>query len=76
MTPKEKAKELVEKMAIHHWVDGVCKYEEAKQCALIALDEMMELYTSAFNAMGFEKHVAKYAQSAYLQKIKKEIEKL
>ena len=40
MTPKEKAKELVEKIAIYHWTD-VCDYEGAKQCALIAVDEMI-----------------------------------
>jgi hypothetical protein len=42
MTPKEKAKELVEKMAIYHWTD-VCDYEGAKQCALIAVDEILKL---------------------------------
>ncbi len=42
MTPKEKAKELVEKMAIYHWTD-VCDYEGAKQCALIAVDEIIDL---------------------------------
>ena len=41
MTPKEKAKELVEKMAIYHWTD-VCDYEGAKQCALIAVDEILK----------------------------------
>ena len=43
MTPQKKAIELVERMAIYHWVDGVCKYEEAKQCALIAVDEIIDL---------------------------------
>ena len=42
MTPQKKAIELVERMAIYHWVDGVCKYEEAKQCALIAVDEIIK----------------------------------
>ena len=40
MTPKEKAKELTEKMAIYHWTD-VCNYEEAKQCALIAQKNLL-----------------------------------
>jgi hypothetical protein len=35
MTPKEKAQELVDKMAFE-----VCK-TDAKQCALIAVDEMI-----------------------------------
>ena len=41
MTPKEKAIELVENMAFHHWADGICHYEDAKQCALIAVDELI-----------------------------------
>jgi hypothetical protein len=41
MTPKEKAKELVEKYAIWSWNETVCDYEVAKQCALIAVDEIL-----------------------------------
>jgi len=40
MTPKEKAKELLERMTVHHWTD-VCDSEGAKQCALIAVDEII-----------------------------------
>ena len=40
LTPKQKAIELAEKMAIYHWTN-VCNYEEAKQCALIAVDEII-----------------------------------
>ena len=40
MTPKEKAKELVERMIIYHSPDDK-DYEAAKDCALIALDEMI-----------------------------------
>ena len=29
-------------MAIYHWTD-VCNYEEAKQCALIAVDEIISI---------------------------------
>ena len=42
MTPKEKAKELVEKYGIWCWNNGVCDYELAKQCALIAVDEILD----------------------------------
>ena len=42
MIPKEKAIELTEKMAIYHWTD-VCNYEEAKQCALIAVNEIINI---------------------------------
>jgi hypothetical protein len=66
MTPKEKAKELVEKMAIYHWVEGVCKYEEAKQCALIAVDEMYNIAHSLDDM----------ATVGYLVDVKQEIEKL
>ena len=45
MTPKEKAQELVEKIAIYHWTD-VCNYEGAKQCALVAVDEILNFNTS------------------------------
>ena len=42
MTPKEKAKELVEAMAFSC---RECDYEaKAKQCALIAVDEMLKLF--------------------------------
>lgn len=40
MTPKEKAEQLVERMTVHHWTD-VCDFEGAKQCALIAVDEII-----------------------------------
>jgi hypothetical protein len=41
MTPKEKAKELVEAMAFSC---RECDYEaKAKQCALIAVDEILDL---------------------------------
>jgi hypothetical protein len=41
MTPKEKAKELVEKMIIYHSPDDK-DYEAAKDCALIAVDEIID----------------------------------
>lgn len=39
MTPKEKAKELVEKM---YKLDHTAWYDVAKKCALIAVDEIQE----------------------------------
>jgi len=43
MTPKEKAKELVYKM--RNEIPCHCDdLEQAKQCALIAVDEMLELF--------------------------------
>lgn len=40
MTPKEKAKELVEKFRIHQPVWEV--EDDAKQCALIAVNEILK----------------------------------
>ena len=40
-TPKEKAKELVEKYAIWSWNEVYCDYEVAKQSALIAVKEII-----------------------------------
>ena len=43
MTPKEKAKELVDKMYNQIQPDELGKdYNSAKECALIAVDEMLE----------------------------------
>ena len=61
LTPKEKAKELVEKMAIYHWTD-ICDYEGAKQCALIAVE------TVILNCYEEEEY--------YWKEVKQEIEKL
>ena len=41
MNSKEKAKELVEKYAIWSWNESVCNYDVAKECALIAVDELL-----------------------------------
>jgi hypothetical protein len=67
MTPKEKAKKLLEKMTVHHWTD-VCDSEGAKQCALIAVDEIL--------------HSLSYKMSSnieeldYYNEVRQEIEKL
>ena len=77
MTPKEKAIELVDKMGIERvsivtsvvprpettsygWING--KY--AKQCALIAVDEMIESTTD------------NWSHSPFWQQVRKEIESL
>lgn len=39
MSPKEKAKELVYKMTLEHNIP----YDYAKECALIAIDEQIEI---------------------------------
>jgi hypothetical protein len=63
MTPKEKAQELVNKMAFE-----VCK-TDAKQCAIIAVDEIKEaIFWHPFESPNFELE--------YWQEVKQEIEKL
>jgi hypothetical protein len=61
MTPKEKAAELINR---YYSITG--PFTEAKQCALIAVDEL--LYYS--NSHGF------VGLTEYLQEVKQEIEKL
>jgi hypothetical protein len=72
MTPKEKAQDLVNKMLqFTDWHEG-----DAQECALIAVDEMMEVYVSACVAIGMSKEDAEKKQSKYLQEVKIEIELL
>ena len=52
-TAKEKALELVEEMAIHHWTD-VCDYEGAKQCALLAVKFAKE---TPLNSKGYNEYL-------------------
>jgi polyhydroxyalkanoate synthesis regulator phasin len=63
MTPKEKAKELIDKFTDVE--DGEMYIGKAKQCALIAVDEIINS----------GKDVDEFAD-AYWQEVKQEIEKL
>ena len=70
MTPKEKAQELVDKYVslTDGWVYGIKNWEHKKKCALIAVNEIIELrkgYFDCTNPMNDE---------SYWQKVKKEIE--
>ena len=62
-TPKEKAKELVEKYAIWSWNEVYCDYEVAKQCALIAVDEIIRI----------ENHHKNNKWVEYWQEVKQEL---
>ena len=42
MTPKEKAEELFEKMYQYQWRKDTIEFRNAKQCALIAVDELIK----------------------------------
>lgn len=73
MTPKEKAKELVDKFArIDGYQDSIdlskCEYE--KQCALIAVDEILEIINNTMVLVDIEDDYDFYL------KVKQEIEKL
>jgi hypothetical protein len=71
MTPKEKAKELVEAMAFSC---RECDYEsKAKQCALIAVDEIIKFFNP--ENWGLEMDTA-FESIKYWQEVKKEIELL
>ncbi len=65
MTPREKAKELVDKMYQHQWRKDTIEFRNAKQCALIAVDETLKVSLS-------------YAGKDYdfYLEVKQEIEKL
>jgi len=76
MTPKEKAWDLNQKfIELQHYLENDA-WNNAKQCALIAVDEMMEVYVSACVAMGMSKEDAEKQESKYLQEVKQEIEAL
>ena len=68
MKPKEKANELVNKMLdFTDWHD-----EDAKQCALIAVDELLKLE----NNNGYYFDGTNVTSISFWQEVKKEIEKL
>ena len=68
MTPKDKAEELIVKMSTHDRdIHPHCTHYIAKQCALIAVDEILNfINTDAFS----------YTNEEYWQQVKQEIEKL
>ena len=63
MSPKEKAEELVTKMYVNQWRNNTMEYKTAKQCALIAVDEIFINNTDE-------------AKHNYWIEVKEEIEKL
>ena len=77
MTPKEKALELVQKyFKANHQPYG---FKDAKQCALIAVDELIESFNSIYDASirNIEKYSgAQYEMRDYWESVKQEIEKL
>lgn len=74
MTPKEKAKELIESfMNIKQQKLGdysIIYYPTAKQCALIAVDKIIK------ETKLHDKTIYQHGRTAYWQEVKQEIEKL
>ena len=68
MTPKEKAKELYNKMYDYSLFE-----EEAKQCALIAVDEILEAL--GYKSLSDSPYTTLEARQYYVQ-VKQEIENL
>ena len=63
MTPKEKARELVDK---YHKIHAINNYE-VKQCALIAVDEILNTIEQIFET---------FEERKYWQEVKQEINNL
>jgi len=77
MTPKKKAKELVDKFSLV----GLQQRNEGIQCALIAVDEILELketqeeYQIQYDNGEWSREIG-YRYSKYWQEVKNKIEKL
>jgi hypothetical protein len=69
MTPKEKAEELVESFMLWKFQKCELTKKQAKQCALIAVDEILEF---AYNYTDYNEKSTK----EYWEEVKQEIFKL
>jgi hypothetical protein len=70
MTPKEEAKELVNKfVSLDNDIFCSVNYPYSKQCALIAVDEIL-------NTIEYSSQADELSKVNYWQEIKQEIEKL
>jgi hypothetical protein len=72
MSPKEKAEDLIEKFVRYTPAEEEFEYPYAKQCALIAVDEILENFGLLTEG---KKHYAAYYTIQFYQEVKKEIEK-
>ncbi len=71
MTPKEKAEELVDKFVQYTPADSELEYPYAKQCALIAVNEILSDYKNYLLHANTE-----YKGLMYWKEVKQELEKL
>jgi len=72
MTPKQKAEELYKKMLFCY--QGHIDEYTAKQCALIAVDEMLNYFSKETFMMAYPEIAI--SEVEYWQKVKKELEAL
>ncbi|MEI6186952.1 MAG: hypothetical protein WCP46_00420 [Alphaproteobacteria bacterium] len=72
MNPKEKAKELVYKY--HNTICSVIDHDMAKQCALIAVDEIIK--SRPLQPMNWDENQEPITQINWWKQVKQEIEKL
>jgi hypothetical protein len=73
MSPKEKADELVKKMyEVRSGSVSMITYYFAKQCALVAVDEMLE----ELDHLAFDDHDYGTSKMMYWMEVKQEINKL
>jgi len=70
LSPREKAKELVDKFKYYSDVNHNGNFENAKQCAIIAVDEILNDDMFGMEEECFEKRIN------YWEDVKKEIELL
>ena len=77
MTPKQKAKELVEKYNdyLQQEMQCIVYVNQAKQCALIAVDEILEYVDSNHNGYYTMPESVKIKYD-YYEEVKQELEKL
>ncbi|HAF27725.1 MAG TPA: hypothetical protein DCG75_01635 [Bacteroidales bacterium] len=82
MTPKEKAKELVDKFYEYSDGTGSCErfyddlaVENAKKCAIIMVDEIIEIVNVGINWISYETTIENKPMQYWLE-IKDEINKL
>jgi hypothetical protein len=68
IAPKQQARIMVNEMAVYHWNNGLCNYEGAKQCALIAVGNILKALESDWGFMQMRQE--------YWLDVKIEIEKL
>ena len=78
MTPKEKARELVAKFKPYSYSgrdeDREWRFENAKQCALIAVDEIQQLMKNLSTCKS--RFIYIIHEMNYFEEVKQEIEKL